>query len=64
MFEKNSNSVENKIINKLANFEAILINKSKLERTLRLENHSLLSRNAAMREKIANPDIICPDIKV
>ena len=39
-YERKSNIVYTKLMNKLSHSEAILINKTKLERTLRLENHA------------------------
>ena len=49
IYEKKSNIVYNKIINKLQTSEAIIVSKSKLERTLRLENHSHMRNITKLR---------------
>jgi len=53
-YERKSNIVYTKLMNKLSNSEAIILNKTKLERTLRLENHATSIRIQKNRISIEN----------
>ena len=53
-YERKSSIVYSKLVIKLSNSEAILINKTKLAKTLRLENHAASNRIRKNRITIQN----------